>query len=379
MKILHVVDRFCDQSGPLERAMHMTKIAEVCVLAIFESPDCSIISPFKKNRFLSFEQLPENRNVFGILSNIYTFLLEFNPDIVNTHHHRSGLLVRLLKIMNFFRQPLVHSVGNSFSEFSFLARLAHLMTLPFCDSTVFVSQSSFDSISCENKRKFPNPHIIKNGINISHVKPSPMITREQLCQKYGIQLPGLTVCTVSRLAEQKDCKTIISAFAEFSLTDDTARFVLIGDGSLKQNLLDQCCKLGIMDKVFFMGAVQRQEVYDIVSISDIFVLASLWEGLNVSLLQAMALGKPCIVSDISSFNEVIEDGVSGLLFSPSDPHALFSKLSTLRASEYQRNVLGESARVNVLENFDIEKTILNYEKLYLTLLNKNYDAHPRKK
>lgn len=121
----------------------------------------------------------------------------------------------------------------------------------------------------------------------------------------------------------------------------------------------------LRDKVIFLG--HRDDIPDVLKSLDIFVFPSFVEGLGTALIEAMAMEKPVIVSDIPTFRNFIEDRINGLFFTPKDPECLAEKILSLCIDRDLRIKLGENARKTVLEKFSLKKMIEETEALYLSM------------
>jgi len=121
------------------------------------------------------------------------------------------------------------------------------------------------------------------------------------------------------------------------------------------------------ERVIFLG--HRDDIPDVLKSLDIFVFPSVVEGLGTSLIEAMAMEKPVVVSDIPTFRDFIEDRRNGLFFSPRDPDDLAEKVISLMEDESLRGHLGSNARSTVLEQFSFERMISHTEALYGEILH----------
>jgi len=134
---------------------------------------------------------------------------------------------------------------------------------------------------------------------------------------------------------------------------------LIGDGPERAFLEAECRRLGIADRVHFLGAQAHQATLAEVAQADVFVLASFAEGLPVALMEAMALGVPCVSTTIAAIPELILDRQNGLLVPPANPEALFAALKWLADDAMLRRELGVQARAtaeaqyNLVHNLDL--------------------------
>jgi glycosyltransferase involved in cell wall biosynthesis len=133
----------------------------------------------------------------------------------------------------------------------------------------------------------------------------------------------------------------------------SARFVFVGDGPLRNELLITAAELQLGAACAFPGA--RRDIYDVMSAMDIFVLPSLNEGIPMSLLEAMALGRPVVASAVGGIPEVIQDGVNGRLVPPGDPEALAEACLDLAGDRELAQAIGACARQTIEDSFSHER------------------------
>ena len=128
---------------------------------------------------------------------------------------------------------------------------------------------------------------------------------------------------------------------------------VIGDGSEMDALRDQAERLGIGDRVRFLGRIGQDEIRDHYARADAFCLASLGEGIPVVLMEAMAMRMPVIAPRIMGIPELVQDGTSGLLFTPGRPDALAEAIISLAAGREGWTEMGEAGRARVAEQFEV--------------------------
>ncbi len=128
---------------------------------------------------------------------------------------------------------------------------------------------------------------------------------------------------------------------------------MIGDGSEMDALRDQAQRLGIGDRVRFLGRIGQDEIRDHYARADAFCLSSLGEGIPVVLMEAMAMRMPVIAPRIMGIPELVQDGTSGLLFTPGRPDALAEAITSLAAGRERWAEMGEAGRARVGEQFEI--------------------------
>ena len=216
----------------------------------------------------------------------------------------------------------------------------------------------------KGREKIPQSKIsiIHNGIN-SNIELSPESKPD------GWPIPPSKICigTASRLSPEKGHSYLLHAFSKIINLGYDAYGLLLGEGQLLQDLIQEATDLAINKRVFFPGKVKN--VYPWLRHFDIFVLPSLWEGIPLALLEAMAMGLPVIASNVGGIPEVIQTPDFGRLVPPKDPDALADEMIKLLNDEHLRKKIGEIGKKHVIENFSINKTVDNLDKLYKNVLN----------
>jgi len=178
----------------------------------------------------------------------------------------------------------------------------------------------------------------------------------------------LAVGSFGRLTVEKDHKTFLAAakkvISNFQFPIFNIYFVIAGDGNLRSELKQQVKDLGIGDKVTFLGFVPEDRKIETYSSFDIFVFPSLAEGFGIVLIEAMALGLPCVVSDLPVLREVTDDGRCALLFKSADSADLAEKIGMLIEDGDLRRDLGQKARKRVENRYSMKRFVENYDCLY---------------
>jgi glycosyltransferase involved in cell wall biosynthesis len=170
------------------------------------------------------------------------------------------------------------------------------------------------------------------------------------------------VLTPARLTEQKGHQYLLQA----ALNVPDALFVLAGDGPERCSLEKQAVSLGLSDRIVFLG--HRKDVQELLAQCDLFVLPSLFEGLPLSVLEAMAAGKPVIASNIGGTNEAVVNGETGLLVPPGDPDALADAIRTLLSDPSLARRMAAAAKERVSSEFSVEQMVARTTAIYDALL-----------
>ncbi|MDI9619980.1 MAG: glycosyltransferase family 4 protein [Candidatus Nezhaarchaeota archaeon] len=174
------------------------------------------------------------------------------------------------------------------------------------------------------------------------------------------KLDGFNIVYVGGLKASKGLHTLIKAFVEVSEKNPNARLLLVGDGPLRKTLEEMIHRLNLKGKVLITGFVLNDYIPKILEKASAFVLPSHSEGLSNSLLQAMAAGLPCIVSNIEENKYIIIDGYNGLIFELGQPKSLAAAMTRVITDKKFALKIGYNARNSV---FNLR--ISNITKLYI--------------
>ncbi|AGP42094.1 glycosyltransferase family 4 protein [Sorangium cellulosum] len=237
-------------------------------------------------------------------------------------------------------------------------RLAAALT----DRVVAVSDDA-RAVALEVERVDPARVVtILNGVDTDVFRPGDAgAARARL----GVPASGYHVGCVARLSPEKDHATLLAAFARLREVRPDAHLTLIGDGPLRPALEEQAARLGLGGAVTFTGT--RGDVAELLPAFDVFALASLTEGISLTLIEAAAAGLPIVATRVGGNPEIIEEGSTGLLVSPGAPEPLAAALEAVAARE-DRAAMGERGRARVIERFGLDQMVRAYEALYAEVL-----------
>ena len=364
--VLHLNDALGDESGPFERARYINrKLFDVIICSYYDKKQDLV--PLADKTGMEIIGLGARSLLdFGAWNRLLKIIKNRNVDIIHTHHHRTGLLGRILGNLS-SDVRIIHSFGSIYTKFSWYSRLAHILTFPFVDFFVCVSKSVENSFGKLEEKLLRNKKtLIYNGIDVLEVEREKGNRTQR--EKMGIKSDEYLIGTVSRLIPLKDQRTLIRAVAEVIKDKPKVKLVIVGKGKLEKELKGFALGLGIEKNVIFTGFVERQRVYKILHSLDLFVMTSLWEGFCAAVLQAMAAGIPIILTKIPSFHETIEDEVSGKLVPLKNPIVLAEVIKEMINNPVRASKLGKVARERVKKEFLIERTAKGYEELYMRLL-----------
>jgi glycosyltransferase involved in cell wall biosynthesis len=176
----------------------------------------------------------------------------------------------------------------------------------------------------------------------------------------------LMIGTVAHLEARKGQRTLLEAARLLKTQGYTFKLVLGGDGSLRQALEQMAQSLGLQQEVTFLGFIS--DVPKFLASLDIFVLPSLYEGLGVAALEAMAAGKAVVASRVGGLAELVTDSETGFLVSPGDAQALAAAVAKLIGDKNLRAAFGQNGAARVREQFTIEQMAKKTEDCYYAIL-----------
>lgn len=295
---------------------------------------------------LKFEHIKE---LMGIIS-------REKIDIVHSHASFSG---RIAGKLSGCRVVITcHGLGQG--KNGFIQRvITGILSRFFTDSIIAISRAVKISLM-ETGIPADMIKIIYNGIDLSGFNSiEPRLKRE-----FG--LTGSPVIgIVSRLVPEKGYEYALKAMPIVLKKFPGALMVIVGDGPLRKALEDLCRSLEISGHVAFLGYQDRVE--GLTADFDVFLLPSISEGLGLSLLEAMALGKPVVATEVGGIPEVVKSGVNGLLVPPGDDRALAEATIKILSSRQMAFSLGQAAKNTVFDKFSAqymaEKTMEIYDKI----------------
>lgn len=217
-----------------------------------------------------------------------------------------------------------------------------------------------------NNIKLPKNKItsIINGINIDEYfyREKPLSLLREFC----IEQKDKVIGTVGRLAEVKDQITLLEAFSVVHQRIPNTVLLLVGNGPMKNELINKIIELNLNDCVEITG--NRNDVSALLNIFDIFVLSSLSEGTSVALLEAMSSGIAPIVTNVGGNPSIVENNINGVLINPKNVDELAENLISLLQNDERRLTYGRNASQKVREKFSIANMVKIYENMYLSLL-----------
>jgi glycosyltransferase involved in cell wall biosynthesis len=289
--------------------------------------------------------------LLSAVSGLRRQILEREPDVVHTHLLKADALGALAVPRH---TPLVASKHND--ERALLRTsvgLAHGLLSRRADRIIALSDHVARFVAEHGRVAAERIRRVYYGVDAETLQPSRPRADLRADLGLGEDVP-LLVC-VGRIAPQKDHPTLLAAMA--LLPPEVVLLVVGGDpfGDALERLGEQVREQGLEGRVRLLGI--RHDVPDLLGAADLFVLPSLWEGLGLVFLEAMAARLPVVASNVSAIPEVVEDGVSGWLVPPGEPGLLAEALSDGLAHPDDRLARGVAGHMRLLERFALPRMV----------------------
>lgn len=230
-------------------------------------------------------------------------------------------------------------------------------------ATICVSDALKDSLIKDFGFPEKKMRTIHNGVSLSEFVPSES-NRIRARNTLGLSSEDFVLVCSARLSEQKGIDVLLQAVAHALRDGIRCKCVIVGDGPLRDQLLEQARDLGLLGHVFFEGF--QKDVRPYLQSGSVFVLTSHREGLPLAILEAMACGLPCIVTDVGGNAEAVTHKVHGLVVPAGSVNAVADAISYLATHLREREQMGQMARARACEVFDVEKCMVEIKRVILS-------------
>jgi glycosyltransferase involved in cell wall biosynthesis len=291
------------------------------------------------------------------------FIRQGRFDIVHTHSSKGGFLGRIAAKLAGTRKILYTPHGHVFfgyfrplttSMFVFLERVAALFT----DRIIGLTDNEVSDYIERRISRQDRFLVIHSGVEIERFGGKVNGDRKEAL---GIPQDVSVVICVARLVPIKGHRYLIDAIGSVVKELPKTRFLFVGDGGLREELEKQVGSLGIGESVLFLG--EREDVPELLDCADIFAISSLNEGMGRAIVEAMAAGLPVAGTSVCGIQNVVIDGVTGLLVPPREPEAFASALIRLLKNEQMARHMGEEGKKRA-EMYSAVKMVQKIDRLY---------------
>jgi len=292
----------------------------------------------------------------------------FRPDIVNPHLFRSTLVAAPLakwlgvpKVVETYHGREAWRRGPIKGSFLIDRIVTH-----YVDRIVAVSEAAARFLVEVKGIPREKITVVPNGRDLTAFLPQNGRGLAEVRKHLDIPDEAAVVGVVGRLEEQKGHCFLLEALPSVLADFPNTRLLVVGDGSLREELEEQARHLGVSSNIIFTGF--RDDVSHLLNVMDLVVLPSLHEGMPLTAIEAAAMAKPIVATWVDGTPEVVQDGITGRLVPPADPPALSEAMLELLRNPSQAHRMGEAARQNALARFDLSRQVEATAKVYREVL-----------
>lgn len=353
-KILHIVEAFAGgiYTYLLELSDKLSEEYEI-VIAYAERKQTpqNFREQFNKNiKFIEVKNFTRSINPVKDIKaciEINKIVKEEKPDIIHMHSSKAGIIGRVV-VRPKYRKMFYTPHGYSFLKQDD-SKLKRFMYKTIEKMAVIINKKC-KIIACsegeykESLSLTKNATYINNGVNIKEID-------KIVSSKHKIDFNKIKICTVGRIGFQKNPKL----FNEIAENFPDIEFTWIGDGELSDELKSS--------NIHITGWKTREEVSKTLSENDIFLLPSLWEGLPIALLEAMYLGKICIVSNVIGNRDVIKNGENGFVCNELEEYC--ASIQKIITKQVNSETIINNTKNDIIDNYNIQNLVTKYKELYI--------------
>ncbi|HEY8258004.1 MAG TPA: glycosyltransferase [Gemmatimonadales bacterium] len=295
----------------------------------------------------------------------------WKPDVVHSHMVHANLLARAMRL--FAPVPALLSTIHNIYEGGRLRMGAYRLTNGLVDHMTIVSEAAADRFVSERIVPRELLTVVPNGVDIDLFRTPPE-TRDAIRRSLGLGEEFVWLA-VGRFELAKDYPNMLRAFARVRERYPEAILLLVGRGSLQPETEALADSLGLRPAVRFLGV--RQDIPQVMSAADGYVMSSAWEGMPMVLLEAAAAGLPIVATMVGGNLEVVSDGETGFLLPPGDSDALSeAMLRLMGVPEADRRAMGAKGRERVRAHYGLARVADRWEGLYRDVLARKGLAVP---
>jgi len=380
IKLAHVVNNATGMGGVSNVAYHLLKLLpedhyDRYLYSLKSDSDDPDVMEEGSSRFktlgVKVSFAPRDNKKSYAVGNLAKWLLANEIEILHTHSYKPNIIGRLAGVLCGKMKIVGHYHNYYDNKWETEDSLIFDQVLaPHSDRLIAVSEAVQCHIAAKTGIPAAQIEVIRNGVDFARFDASH---DDAPNFKKKLKLPEdcHIVGVVGRISEQKAQDDFIKAAKQIKAAVPNTIFLIVGETGnevLRNRLKSLAVSLGLEKDVIFAGYIA--EIQKVFSILDILVMPSLWEGLPLILVEAMACGKPIVATNIAPITEVVVPGETALLVPPSLPSALASKVIHLLKNPEEAGTMGEKGR-NLARTFTWDRSGLELEQLYEKLIKEN--------
>lgn len=304
----------------------------------------------------------ENNSLTSIVTKFYRLVSKNRYDILYLAGYKVNIMGRIIgKILGC---KVITAQRSTDDHRSKLHDFIDSFTTSMVDMYITNTNAAKDMLVRKKHINAERITVIYNGIDIDNYTSIKEYKKELL----GIRNETKVIGVVANLIPYKGHEYFLKALRELSSKIDDICAILIGDGENRSYLEDLVERLKIKDKILFLGV--RSDVPSLLSLIDVFVLPSLFEGMPNAIMEAMASRKPVVATQVGGVPELVIDGETGYLIPPKEPEIMAKKIFELLSDIEKSNYMGQKAFERINSYFTMEKMVILTEAKIEKLITK---------
>jgi len=368
MKILMVINCLC-KGGRERRLLELIRELkarnndfEIYLVCLHKRVEYNLVYDLP----IQFEVIDKQGRDFGLVFRLRKVIRKFNPDILHAWDVMSTAYLTAANL--FINKKVVNGViYNAATNDEFCERDYNKVRFftAISDITIANSYAGIKAYKASDRKAV----CIYNGINLQrfeNLKPAEEVEQNIFKQPKGDRY---IVTMVAAFEDRKDYDTVIDAAIKLCTANKRATFLLIGEGSNRQRIMQKTPGALINKQIFFLGL--RDDIESILQISDVGLLVTApTEGLSNSIIEYMASGLPVVATTGGGTDELVQHGVNGFIINRQNSQQVIEKIETLMRDPHLAATMGAQGSQWVRENLDVRKMTDRYVNLYKNLLDK---------
>lgn len=304
-------------------------------------------------------ELQRNLGIVPRFFRLVRMIRAWRPDVLHSHMLHANLMARAARVLA--PVPALISTIHSINDGGALRMAAYRLTSGLVDQFTIISRLAAQRYIAIGAVPETRLRVVPNTVDTTRFRRVPH-ARGPIRRELGLG-DEFVWLAIGRFEPAKDYPTMIAAFARLAAERPQSQLVLVGEGSLRDQVESLIRQRGLKARVRLLGV--RRDVPELLSAADGYLLSSAWEGMPVALLEAASVGLPIVATGVGGVPEVVEDGTTGLLVPPADPVALAQAMLRMESfSPDARGSMGQRGRILIEERYGTERVLQMWDRLY---------------
>ncbi|MBO4848177.1 MAG: glycosyltransferase family 4 protein [Clostridia bacterium] len=303
------------------------------------------------DRFMEipFDRSPKSPNNLKAYRKLKKLLAEEHYDVILCNTPMGGIVTRLAAKKTRKQGTRVVYMAHGFHFFKGASKTGWLVYYPiekhmakYCDLLITVNEEDYALAKERFGSRTEIAHIHGVGVDEERYRPATVEEQRVMREAEGLGADDFVILCTGELNENKNQKTLVAAAAKLADRIPNLKVLLAGNGSAEQALWDQIAASGLRDTVKLLG--YRTDLERVVPAVDLVVSCSFREGMPLNIIEAMLCKKPVVASHNRGHDELVEDGVTGVLLEPADADGFADAILLLSRGTEERMLMGEAGR-----------------------------------